>query len=241
MKESRFFYVPDAASVDRLSDEEAQHAARVLRLKPGDEIFLDDGKGSFFRAHLTMVGNHRCHYAIDEAMPQERAWRGHIHMAMAPTKMMERTEWMAEKATEVGFDELTMLSCRFSERRTVRTDRLERIVVGAVKQSRKPWKPVVNGMTPFADFIHQPRGGEKYICHCYEEVAKADLMELLLQPADNCDVTILIGPEGDFSIDEVNEAIDCGYKSVSLGRSRLRTETAALQAVVMAQLARRIV
>lgn len=241
MKESRFFYVPDAASADHLSDEEAKHASRVLRLKPGDEIYLDDGKGTFFRAHITMVGNHSCHYAIDETMPQAPAWKGHIHLAMAPTKMMERTEWMAEKATEVGFDELTMLCCRFSERSTVRTDRLERIVVGAMKQSRKPWMPVVNGMTPFADFIHQHRNGEKYICHCYDEVDKADLMELLLQPTEDNDVTIMIGPEGDFSIDEVKEAIACGYKSVSLGRSRLRTETAALQAVVMAQLARRIV
>ncbi len=241
MKESRFFYVPDAASVDRLSEEESQHAARVLRLKSGDEIFLDDGNGSFYRAHLTIVGNHSCRYAIDEVLPQQRTWHGRIHIAMAPTKMMDRTEWMAEKATEVGVDELTMLDCRFSERRTVRVDRLERIVVGALKQSRKPWKPIVNGMTPFADFIHQPWKGEKYICHCYEEVAKADLMELLLQPTDDKDVTIMIGPEGDFSIDEVHEAMACGYKSISLGRSRLRTETAALQAVVMAQLARRIV
>lgn len=241
MKESRFFYVPDAATGERLPDDEAQHAARVLRLKAGDEIFLDDGRGSFYRAHLTMVSNHSCLYAIDEPLPQERAWQGHLHLAMAPTKMMERTEWLAEKATEVGIDELTMLNCRFSERRAVRTDRLERIVVGAVKQSRKPWKPVVNGMTPFEDFISQPREGEKFICHCYEEIAKADLMSLLLSPADCKDVTIMIGPEGDFSIDEVREAIDRGYKSVSLGRSRLRTETAALQAAVMAQIARRIV
>ncbi len=241
MKESRFFFVPNAASTDKLPEEEAQHASRVLRLKEGDEIFLDDGNGMFFRAHLTMVSNHNCFYAIDEPLPQQRDWCGKIHLAMAPTKMMERTEWLTEKATEVGFDELTMLDCRFSERRKVRTDRLERIVVGAVKQSRKPWKPIVNGMTAFSDFIDKPRKGGKFICHCYEEIPKADLMEQLLIPAEEKDVTIMIGPEGDFSIDEVREAMNKGYKSVSLGHSRLRTETAALQAVVMAQLARRIV
>lgn len=111
MKEVRYFYVPDAANQVELPAEEATHALRVLRLKGGDEIFLMDGEGSFYRAEVTAASSKRCLYEIKENMPQERAWKGHIHLAIAPTKMMERIEWMAEKATEIGFDELSFLNC----------------------------------------------------------------------------------------------------------------------------------
>ena len=113
MKEVRYFYVPDAANQVELPAEEATHALRVLRLKGGDEIFLMDGEGSFFRAEVTASSSKRCLYEIKEEMPQQRAWKGHIHLAIAPTKMMERIEWMAEKATEIGFDELSFLNCQF--------------------------------------------------------------------------------------------------------------------------------
>ena len=241
MKEVRYFYVPDAANQVELPAEEATHALRVLRLKGGDEIFLMDGEGSFFRAEVTAASSKRCLYEIKEEMPQQRAWKGHIHLAIAPTKMMERIEWMAEKATEIGFDELSFLNCQFSERKVVKTPRIDKIVISAVKQSHKAWKPVVNEMTPFKEFVAQPRTGKKYICHCYEEIDKVDLFTELQKPLDDeGDVTILVGPEGDFSIEEVQLALQHGYVSVSLGTSRLRTETAGLMAVAMANLSRRI-
>lgn len=241
MKEIRFFYVPDAGNVDELPQEEATHALRVLRLKAGDSINLMDGIGNFYLAEVTLATNKRCLYEIKECMPQLPAWRGKVHLAIAPTKMMERIEWMAEKATEIGFDELSFLNCKFSERKTLRVDRIDKIVVSAVKQSHKAWKPLVNDMVAFKEFVAQPRGGRKFICHCYEEVEKTDFFaELQKEIGEETDVTVLVGPEGDFSIDEVNMALAYGYESVSLGKSRLRTETAGLMAVAMSNLARRI-
>lgn len=244
MKEVRYFYVPDAANQVELPAEEATHALRVLRLKGGDEIFLMDGEGSFFRAEVTAASSKRCLYEIKEEMPQQRAWKGHIHLAIAPTKMMERIEWMAEKATEIGFDELSFLNCQFSERKVVKTPRIDKIVISAVKQSHKAWKPVVNELVSFKEFIQTPRPGRKFICHCYEEVEKKDFFTeisgILNADAPDADITVLVGPEGDFSIDEVRLALENGYESVSLGTSRLRTETAGLVAVHMAHIARRL-
>lgn len=276
MKEVRYFYVPDAANQVELPVEEATHALRVLRLKGGDEIFLMDGEGSFFRAEVTAASSKRCLYEIKEEMPQQRAWKGHIHLAIAPTKMMERIEWMAEKATEIGFDELSFLNCQFSERKVVKTPRIDKIVISAVKQSHKAWKPVVNELISFKEFIQTPRPGRKFICHCYEEVEKKDFFTEISgilneapaasessnadvataasesptadvatvasesPTADAADITVLVGPEGDFSIDEVRLALENGYESVSLGTSRLRTETAGLVAVHMAHIARRL-
>ena len=278
MKEVRYFYVPDAANQLELPAEEATHALRVLRLKGGDEIFLMDGEGSFFRAEVTAASSKRCLYEIKEEMPQQRAWKGHIHLAIAPTKMMERIEWMAEKATEIGFDELSFLNCQFSERKVVKTPRIDKIVISAVKQSHKAWKPVVNELVSFKEFIQTPRPGRKFICHCYEEVEKKDFFTEISgilneahapaatessnadvataatessnadvataaaesPTADAADITVLVGPEGDFSIDEVRLALENGYESVSLGTSRLRTETAGLVAVHMAHIARRL-
>ena len=255
MKEVRYFYVPDAANQVELPAEEATHALRVLRLKGGDEIFLMDGEGSFYRAEVTAASSKRCLYEIKENMPQQRAWKGHIHLAIAPTKMMERIEWMAEKATEIGFDELSFLNCQFSERKVVKTPRIDKIVISAVKQSHKAWKPVVNELESFKEFILTPRPGRKFICHCYEEVEKKDFFTEInscsmdsdvsqnssaSQESGAADITVLVGPEGDFSIDEVRLALENGYESVSLGTSRLRTETAGLVAVHMAHIARRI-
>ena len=240
MKEARYFYVPSASTAGQLPDDEATHAIRVLRLREGDEIFLIDGVGNFHRAEVSLVSSKHCAYRVVETIPQTPVWRGRIHLAMAPTKMMDRVEWLAEKATEIGFDELSFLDCRFSERRVVKTDRVERIVVAAVKQSRKAWMPVVNGMMPFDRFIQTPREGAKFIAHCYDEIARTDLFDALSTLEENIpQVTILVGPEGDFSIDEVRLAMDNGYLPVSLGECRLRTETAALSAVMMAQLALR--
>lgn len=241
MKETRFFYVPNAGQENEMPTEEALHALRVLRIKSGDEINLMDGVGNFYRAEVTLAATKRCLYEVKEVLPQQPAWRGHVHLAIAPTKVMDRIEWMAEKATEIGFDELSFLNCKFSERKTMRTVRLDKIVISAVKQSHKAWKPIVNQMVSFKEFIAQPRKGRKFICHCYEEFEKVDLMTELQKPYDeDADVTVLVGPEGDFSVDEVKLAIANGYESASLGTSRLRTETAGLMSVAMANLTRRI-
>lgn len=241
MKETRFFYVPNAGQENEMPTEEALHALRVLRIKSGDEINLMDGVGNFYRAEVTLAATKRCLYEVKEVLPQQPAWHGHVHLAIAPTKVMDRIEWMAEKATEIGFDELSFLNCKFSERKTMRTVRLDKIVISAVKQSHKAWKPIVNQMVSFKEFIAQPRKGRKFICHCYEEFEKVDLMAELQKPFDeDADVTVLVGPEGDFSVDEVKLAIANGYESASLGTSRLRTETAGLMSVAMANLTRRI-
>lgn len=238
MKEARYFYVPDAAHAHELPADEASHAVKVLRLTAGDEIMLMDGQGNFYRAVVIVASNHHCMYDIQETQPQERPWQGHIHLAIAPTKFMDRTEWMVEKAVEIGVDEMTFLVCQFSERRVVKTQRLEKIALSAMKQSRKAWKTEIHEMTSFNDFITTPRSGYQYIAHCYEEVERSFLFEQMKTLAPTEDVTILIGPEGDFSIDEVRNAIGKGYQSVHLGSSRLRTETAGLSAVMMAQLSK---
>ena len=238
MKETRFFYVPDAAQQNELPPDEAMHAMRVLRLKGGDEIFLMDGIGNFYRAQVTIAATHHCYYEILETLPQDPQWNGHFHLAVAPTKIIDRMEWMVEKATEVGVDEISFLDCAFSERRVVKSARIDKIIVSAVKQSHKAWKPVLHEMMSFSRFIEQPRSGLKYIAHCYEEIPRANLFGELRKHADESEITVMIGPEGDFSIEEVKQAIDKGYQSVNLGTSRLRTETAGLSAVMMMQLSK---
>ena len=244
MKEARYFYVPQAGQRDELPSEEARHAVRVLRLVEGDEIFLIDGAGSFLRCTITLAAPHHCAYRVEETQAQQPTWRGHIHLAIAPTKDMGRMEWMAEKATEVGWDEVSFLDTQCSERRSLRADRIDKIVVAAMKQSRKAWKPVVNEMASFRAFVDAHQEGRRFICHCYPEIARQDFFDAITaQQGDAAgasdDITVLVGPEGDFSVEEVRYALDRGYESVSLGKSRLRTETAGLTAVVMAQLARR--
>ena len=246
MKETRFFYDPQVSG--ELPQDEAKHATRVLRLAAGDELLLMDGQGSFFRAEITVADNHRCLYRILETMPQQPAWEGHIHIAVAPTKLNDRMEWFAEKATEIGMDELSFLDCKFSERHVIKCERIDKIIISAVKQSHKAWKSVLNEMMSFDKFVRQERKGDKFICHCYDEgdieplsqtlpqtegLNKPFLMDVLRRGVET---TVLVGPEGDFSVDEVRLALRNGYRSVSLGTSRLRTETAALAAVHMMQI-----
>ena len=244
MKEVRFFYAPYAAITHELPEEEAQHAVRVLRLDAGDEIMLMDGKGSFYLAEITEATKKRCFYQLKETLPQPRQWQGHLHLAMAPTKLNDRVEWFAEKATEIGFDELTFLKCRWSERTVIKTERIEKILVSAMKQSHKAWKPVLNEMTDFKAFLQEIEQREKasgktmqkFICHCYDDADPAmgiakhvGLLKDVVKSGE--DVLVMVGPEGDFSIDEVKLAEAKGFQGVSLGKSRLRTETAALVAV----------
>ena len=220
------FYTPDIQKSNELPEEEAQHCIRVLRLSIGDEITLTDGKGNFYKAEITVATNKRCFVNIKETIFQEPLWPCHLHIAMAPTKNMDRNEWFAEKATEIGFDELTFLNCRFSERKVIKTERIEKILVSAIKQSLKARLPKLNEMIEFDPFIRQEFKGQKFIAHCYE--GEKPLLKNVLKPGE--DALVLIGPEGDFSEEEVKKAIECGFTPISLGKSRLRTETAALVA-----------
>lgn len=220
------FYTPDIQTTQELPTEEAQHCTRVLRLTHGDDITLTDGKGCFYRAEITAATSKRCLVAIKETIFQEPLWQCHLHIAMAPTKNMDRTEWFAEKATEIGFDELTFLNCRFSERKVIKKERIEKILVSAIKQSLKARLPQLNEMTEFDKFIRQEFKGQKFIAHCYEG-EKRQLKDVV-RKGENA--LVLIGPEGDFSEEEVQQAITNGFIPVSLGKSRLRTETAALVA-----------
>lgn len=220
------FYTPEIVVKNELPEEEAVHCVKVLRLSQGDEILLTDGRGCFYKAEITVVGGKRCLFAVKERMPQSPLWRGHLHIAMAPTKNMERTEWFAEKATEIGLDELTFINCRFSERKVIKTERIEKILVSAMKQSLKARKPLLNEMIPFDKFVSREWKGKKFIAHCHE--GEKPLLKNCLLPGE--DALVMIGPEGDFSPEEVEKAEACGFCPVSLGRSRLRTETAALAA-----------
>ncbi len=240
MKEARYFYVPNATEHNELPTDEAIHAIRVLRLKIGDDIFLIDGKGYFYEAVVTLANSKHCLYEITQTLVQNKTWKGHIHLAIAPTKDISRIEWLVEKATEIGFDEISFLNCQFSERKNLRIDRIERIVISAMKQSRKAWKPIVNNMLSFEDFMQKEVTGQKFICHCYNEIEKTDFFSNINNSGLFEDITVLIGPEGDFSINEVHQALQQQYKSTTLGNSRLRTETAGLAAVLMANLANRI-
>ena len=220
------FYTPDIQTRAELPEEEAAHAVRVLRLEAGDEVTLTDGKGCFYRAEISAASNKRCLVNVLETLPQEPLWQGHLHLAMAPTKNMDRTEWLAEKATEIGFDELTFLNCRFSERKVIKTERIQKILVSAIKQSLKARLPKLNEMTDFNRFIRQPFNGQKFIAHCYE--GEKPLLKDIVRRGE--DALVLIGPEGDFSEEEVKLAVEQGFQPISLGGSRLRTETAALVA-----------
>lgn len=221
------FYTPEIAVNPELPEEEAAHCLRVLRLTVGDEVMLTDGKGLFYKAVISAATGKRCQVKVVESIEQEPFWNGHLHLAMAPTKNMDRVEWFAEKATEIGFNELSFLNCRFSERKVIKTERIEKIVVSAVKQSLKAYKPVVNEMMDFSRFMEKDFSGQKFIAHCYE--GEKPLLKDVLVPGQ--DALVLIGPEGDFSMEEVQKAKAAGFRAISLGKSRLRTETAALVAV----------
>jgi len=225
------FYIPkdniDGNNDVALPDDESQHALCVLRLGAGENVELTDGCGNFYKAVIEGKAGKRCIISIKETLAWQRPWDGRIHLAMAPTKNMDRNEWLAEKATEIGFDELTFLNCHFSERRVIKTERIRKILVSAMKQSQKALLPVLNEMTDFKGFINAPRQGQKFIAHCYE--GEKPLLRDVVKHGE--EATVMIGPEGDFSEDEVKLAVAAGWQPISLGRTRLRTETAALVAV----------
>lgn len=227
------FYSPDIKPDMELPQEEAGHCIRVLRMKEGDRICLTDGKGCFYDAVISAVSGKRCMVHIENTKEQAPLWNGRIHIAVAPTKLMERNEWFVEKAVEIGVDEITFLKTDHSEREVIKPERIEKIAVSAMKQSQKATLPVLNGMTPLRSFIEQGFDGDKYIAHC--EPGSKVLLQDALTPGHNS--LVLIGPEGDFSPAEIEMALKAGFKPISLGPSRLRTETAALVAVHIMNLA----
>lgn len=229
----QIFYAPDIRINPELPEEEAGHCVRVLRLSEGDEILVADGKGEFHQAVIRRAHPKHCEVEILKSWSPAPLWPAYLHIAVAPTKNMDRMEWFAEKATEIGIDAITFLCCQFSERREIKTARIEKILVSAMKQSQKARLPQLGEMTPFKTFVRQPFEGRKFIAHC-EDGEKRSLKSLL-GPSENA--LILIGPEGDFSPEEIQMALNNGFEPISLGDSRLRTETAALVACMTARLA----
>ena len=201
---------------------------RVLRYSVGDEILITDGKGTTYTARITNPHSKHCDFEIISREKQEPHHRFHLHIAIAPTKNIERMEWAIEKCVEIGGDEITPLLCRFSERKTLRTDRLEKIILSAAKQSLTPYLPVLHELTPYDTFIREQaqKNQQNFIAHWYKE----DKRVLKDEIERGRDVLVLIGPEGDFSEKEVADALALGFIPVSLGNSRLRTETAAIVA-----------
>ncbi len=220
------FYTPNIDIEHILSEEESQHCVRVLRYTRGDEILLTDGRGTTYTARITNPHPKHCEFEIVSQEKQQKAHDFHLHIAIAPTKNIERLEWMIEKCTEIGIDEITPLLCRFSERKQIREDRLEKIILSAAKQSLTPYLPKLNALTSFEELIAKAKADKCFIAHCYKE----DKRELKDEIEKGKSVLILIGPEGDFSEEEIRLALSKGYIPVSLGNTRLRTETAGVVA-----------
>lgn len=223
------FYTPHIeGGLASLPEDEARHCIQALRHKAGDIIHLTDGKGGLYEARIVETGKKQCTAAIEKALPAPPPRNHCLHLAVAPTKNIARFEWFLEKATEIGVDEVTPLSCEHSERRKLRADRLSKVMVSAMKQSLKAELPRLQELTSFARFIQLPAdpGTQKFIAYLGPGV-KGHLKDNY-QPGRG--VCILIGPEGGFSLQEVQEAIAAGFVPVSLGPSRLRTETAGIVA-----------
>lgn len=220
------FYVPNLAIANVLPEEESLHAVKVLRLQAGDLIIVVDGVGGYYKAKITLAHHKRCAFEILESQPEFGKRDYKLHIAIAPTKNMERLEWFVEKATEIGIDEITPIICRFSERKMVKYERLEKIIVSAAKQSVKAYFPKLNSQCSFEDLMTNYQASQKFIAHCYEQNKRLFQTEI----SKSSDVLILIGPEGDFSEEEVQKAVALGFIPVSLGESRLRTETAGVVA-----------
>lgn len=222
------FYTPDIkGDTYRLSEDESKHCVRVLRMTEGDEIYLTDGMGTLFKTQITIANPKACTVRVIEIMPEDEKHDYKLHIALAPTKIMDRTELFLEKCTEIGFDSYTPLESFHSERRTIKKERCEKVVLAAMKQSLKAYKPDCNDIADFEDIVKKPFDGQRFIAHCNESETKKPLKNLVIKGEN---VLILIGPEGDFSPEEVKLALENGFFDVSLGNTRLRTETAGIVA-----------
>lgn len=230
----QLFYLPEINDQQvTLSPDESKHAVKVLRLSEGDQLRIVDGKGGFYHATISDPNPKKCTIRIEEVQHEFGKKNFRLHIAIAPTKNIDRLEWFLEKCTEIGIDEITPILCEHSERKIIKPERLEKILVAAMKQSVKAYLPKLNELTGFKDFIQQEYGANKYIAHCYEG-EKRHLKNRVKQGED---VLILIGPEGDFSPTEVEIAQKNGFEEISLGDARLRTETAGVVACHIVNLA----
>jgi len=205
--------------------EESKHIIKVLRKKEGDILFVTNGLGFLFKTEIALASDSKCTVTI-LSFEKQKEPQFKLHLAVAPTKMNERYEWFLEKATEIGIQEITPIICEHSERKVIKIDRFLKIIESAMKQSLNLYLPKLNEPVTFKEFIKKPIFKQKYIAHC-EETDKKSLKSVL---QTNTDVTLLIGPEGDFSAKEIQLALDNNYIPVSLGNTRLRTETAAIVA-----------
>ncbi len=234
----QIFYAPNIDSQQyTLPEDESKHCIRVLRLKLGDRILLTDGKGSMHKAQIASDNPKRCLVNIIETQHNFGQRPFYLHIAIAPTKNMERLEWFIEKATEIGIDEITPLLCERSEKKTVNAERLERIAVSAMKQSVKAYLPRINDMVAINQFVLRSSTEEtKLIAHCNRW--NLPPMQELVQKGKS--ILVLIGPEGDFSPNEVELCIANGFHEASLSSSRLRTETAGIVACQTANLLNKV-
>ena len=230
----QLFYLPNLSGSEIILDEtESKHAIRVLRLQNGNRVQVIDGAGGFYKAQITDANPKKCRLKIVESQKEFGKKDFHLHIAIAPTKNIERFEWFLEKATEIGIDEITPLLTSHSERKTINPDRLEKILISAMKQSLKAYLPKLNNLTTFKELIISNKTENKYIAYC-DEIQKTHLKDLIIKGND---ILILIGPEGDFSPDEIQLAIENSFSLVSLGTARLRTETAGIVACHIVNLA----
>ena len=220
------FFCPNISQNPQLPEQESQHCARVLRMQEGDSLTVADGKGVFYRCTLVQAHPKRAVVQINERIEVPKSWNFDLHIAFAPTKNMDRNEWFVEKATEIGIDRFIPLFCRFSERKEIKVERLEKITVSAMKQSHQARLPKIETMMSFELFVTQPFDGQKFIAHCHN-TEKTPLAKMYTKGEN---ALVLIGPEGDFSEEEVKRAVQNGFQPVSLGENRLRTETACLAA-----------
>ena len=224
----QLFYSPEIdekTTQFTFTKEESKHIVKVLRKNMGDTVFITNGLGWLFTAEVSVPNINKCSVQIiKKELQPKRDYQ--LHLAVAPTKMNDRYEWFLEKATEIGIDSITPIICDHSERKVVKTDRFERILQSAMKQSLNCYLPKLNAAIALQDFFNEDLNGDLFIAHC-EETDKKSLKQEL-KPKTN--VTILIGPEGDFSTKEIKLAINKGFKPVTLGETRLRTETAAIVA-----------
>jgi len=224
----QLFYNPEINTETKtffFDREESKHIIKVMRKKSNDILFVTNGLGFLFKTEITLASDSKCTVKIVSFEQQDKP-KYHLHLAVAPTKMNDRYEWFLEKATEIGISEITPIICDHSERKFIKTDRFEKILQSAMKQSLHYHLPKLNEPVAFKDFIKIKKDGLSFIAHC-EETDKKTLKEML-KPNEN--VTILIGPEGDFSEKEIKTAIEQHYIPVTLGNTRLRTETAAVVA-----------
>jgi 16S rRNA (uracil1498-N3)-methyltransferase len=225
------FYTPDiSGDFYTLSEEESLHCTRVLRLRAGDAVRLTDGRGGLYTANIVDAHGKRCAVQVTGARHEVGRRSYYLQIALAPTKSIERYEWFLEKATEIGVDEITPLLCEHSERKAIKAERLEKVIMSAMKQSLKAYHPRLRSMQDFAAFVVQPFDGAKCIAHCMPS-QKTPLKEAILPHGRTL---VLIGPEGDFSPEEVALAQQHGFVEVGMGNSRLRTETAGVVACCVA-------